>query len=922
MSALLPSSPTGRGWWGVEALGEVADAAPLIAAWLEALQAAPGDRLVLEQGAERGGSSYLRVHARPEVVAARRGGPTGTPVRLEPLGTSYPPPHPAPTNVAFGRLLWPMPTDPPGRFGREAEPPAPSATTVTGIGSLSPLPGSAVQAIFRASDRQGWVVHVRVAGLGERPSAVDVRDRTGRRWASVLGARYEPWDPASAAHRVAYYEWVERGVFRFHSGPGAPPALELLTPPWRVPGSTARPVVPRGPDDPGGILLGWSWETGEPRRLPMGALLRHAALVGMTGSGKTQFLAHLAAQAALHELPFVLFDLHGDLGPGALARLPPEAVDRVVVMDGTRTSKERIVGVHVLGARGGGQELTDLEVDRLSSEVLSALKPLGGGKDELWGPRMERFLEQAIRSVLEGGGSLYDVAELIHDPLGRAEEFAHRARSPVLQRALSELPTLVRRNPDLLSSSQNRLSKVLLSRTVRSLVAPLGAGLDLDELLRSDRSLVVHLPKGKLGESAVLFVANLLLARIFLSVLRGKATPESWRPRRLLLLDEAQGFSPQLLRSLVEEGRKFGCACVFATQSPSRLEDVLQRSPTEAVGSVIALRLPPADAQRLAPMLEPARGASSSAFGRAPPVAGSLATLPPHAAWVRREGTSEAELLRLPAASAPITGVWESAAGASALRHAPPAELTDLGDREMLEARRTVLIRVAMSEGTGSPLDLGPRKGELRPERSSSGILWGRVLPYVRDEVRREGLTREEARPDGVSRIALTDAGWRALGFVESSGASKEGPEHRRLLFDTYRIFERRGWTMEFLPQNKYRKVPDGRVHLVPSWNGQEPPTLAQLEEVASTARSSWLGKLTGGKDLHVEAEVSSFDHHADSVEESLEKARKAGSFLLLVVGTPKHGEKARKLLRKEGFGPHDAVVWVLRPGAVDPPHP
>ncbi len=975
-----PSPPALLPWTEVQSLGELSDASPVVQGWLEALRASPGEVLVLEQeGAPWG--SFLRAQARPEVLEAGRHGPSGPAVRLCPQDFRIVPWAPGTWGpCAFGQVLWAgwdpsrVLPNPPRPFS--ASPPLPSLPSLP---PLPPLPPSlargaiergggagdgrtareegrwVVQGLFRARADRSLQAHVRLFAEGpDLVAAESLRDRVGLRLAAELGAGFLRWRPGSPAHQLARQEWERHAVDRFHSGPLPPPPVEVLARPWSVP-SARLGLAGRGPHPAGpgtletalagaeiegtqdALWLGDTWGGGAPVHLPHASLLRHVGVVGTTGSGKSQLLAHLAAEAcSKHDIPFVLFDLHGDLGPAVLSRLPAELVPRVVVVDGTRELAKGVVGLDVLGwerspegsgerqgsgpARsGGGHGLSDAEEDLLAGEFLSALRPAATGGEEFWGPRMERFLETAVRAVLESGGTLRDVAELLYHPIDRVPEVASGVHNPALAEALREWPTLLRRQPDLLASSQNRLLKVLLSPRVSALLACRSRPLVPERALAEGRSLLFHLPKGSLGEGSALFVANLLLARTFLGLLRDRAHRAETRPNVLFVLDEAQGFSSRLLRTIVEEGRKFGAACVFATQSPGRMEELFGRTPVDAAGTLIALRLPPTDAERVASALAAgspgSRGGRGSNEGWGPELRRSLSTLPPHAAWVRRDGGADAELLRLPGPADTDEEVWERAGDrcASEVGSAPvdPAGEEEMEERSATEARaiRDVLLRAWKAELSERPLDLegesadrtlfepAPSRGELEMALTLCG---------------RRGWLRSASLADGAQGIELTYAGWCRMGYREDCGAPRESAQHRRLLREAFRHFAAMGYLLELPRQGDMsRPTPDALLRLRPPRPRGGTTTPAQDLEELERLKQGPLWAYTGGRDLFVEAEVAGAKSPL-RLRRSLQKARRARAFLLFLAGSPEDGARIETFLRKEEVGREEARVWTV----------
>ena len=849
-------------------LGREVSLAPLVARWIGGLPSLPGEPLVLEAGHD-GAGDYLEVWGPSELIASFEG-PEAAAVRRLPGSERARGPLPSDPTFAPGRVVWT------GLSGRGAAPgPVPFAPELGNWG---------VQGLFQANPGGAFAAHVRVAASGSLPESEGTRDRVGLRWAAALGGLYESWRPGSPAARAAAREWNARIVRRFHSGERLLPGLGQLAVPWAAP-----PVVPalRGP--PPSWRLGWPWSGAFTGTASHRDLLRHVGVLGMTGSGKTQYLVHLATESLRQGVPFVLFDLHGDLGPAVLSRLEPSARERVVVLDGSRPWGAGHAGVDVLSSSGDeGRE--DLAV----AEVLSALRPAGGTEEEFWGPRLKRILGSALRAAWETGGDLEDVAALVHDPVGHAEEMARGTRRPHLRSFLEGLVALHRRQPDYLASSQNRLSLLVLSRVVASLLAPRGRSIGWPEAVEEGRSLVVHLPKGTMGEGPSLFVANLLLSRLFVGLLTEEGIGVE-RVRCLVLLDEMQNFSVPLVRSLLETGRKFGVATVFATQSVERLEGALGPSLLATVGTMCFLRTPPPSAAHAVALV--------AGGGRPTPerdgLEATLASLPDHVALVRAHGTAGWSFAMLPRPAPFDPRPWVEASDRSAREFGGPEqeeEGTGGDDREVL---LQAAVDEARSHAKGRPAEAGSSAREPDRDRSS---------PARAEALRRGWLEDGE---DGGCRV--TPSGWARLGLREESGAPRESEEHRRLVREAFRLFARNGVRLEIPLQGRFDlRLPDARARQVPGLEGTALSPAAMIDRIAA-CRGSWLWRLGHGLDVHVEAEVSSL-RDPRRLHRSLAKARRAEAYLLFLTGTSRGGRTLRTFLANEGWGGDRAGVWVLPP--------
>lgn len=848
-------------WRAYTSLGAPAPASGMIAAWLRGVSSAPRIPLIVEMGRDAGGE-YLRALS-TEGILSLPGNQGTTTVRGLDLGLAPSPLSTPPGwTIAFGRLIWgrpPLPegTPPPRRWPQE--------TT-----------DWCVQGLFQANEEGRLNACVRIATAGQRDIAVASRERLGFLFAEVLGAFYEPLEIFSRASQVAQDEWRCRTVLRFHSGPQDPPPVGQLASPWVAP--RARSVVENGLRQ---WRIGVPWAGQAGGTLTDRDLLRHTCVLGMTGSGKTQFLSSLAEEASKNEVPFVLFDLEGDLGPLTVGRLTPRARARAVVIDGARPWGTGRAGVDVLGGSA-----RDRSEDLVVAEVLSALRPLQGSKEEFWGPRMERILDSSLRAVHETEGNLADVAQLLFVPAERSEEIVKGVESDVLRGFLKGLPQLDRRQPDFLASSQNRLSHVAMSRVVRSLVAPEANAVDIERALGSGRSVVVHLPKGSMGSGPSLFVANMLLANTFLSIVRnlGQGAEDL---RALLLLDEVQNFAPQLVRGILETGRKFGIATVLATQSPERLDDLPGSANLGSVGTVLMLRMAQPAAQRALNMMVE-RDIPTSERRE---LERAISTLPDHTALVREHGKVEIEAWNLPPPARADMARWEDASEAST---------TEFGsqEEELTSGAKDAEGRLLMMIASGSfPTGAHARVGEQVEKALSLAS-------------RRKWVETGEG-----GELRLTNAGWARLGAREETGAPKESDEHRRLIADAFRIFARHGVRLDIPSQGRFDvRVPDAIARILPD-SDLARTSLTELGKAIHLAEGTWLWRLGRGKNVHIEAEVTSVDH-PERLMRSLSKGERARAHVLFITGTSLGGRKIRDFLDGRGVGPEHATVWVLREAA------
>lgn len=604
----------------------------------------------------------------------------------------------------------------------------------------------------------------------------------------------------------------------------------------------------------------------------------HAVVFGATGAGKTWFLADRTARALRDGATALVLDLHGDLSGALVTRLSAPERKRLIGIDVTRRP---VLGLAPLG----GTE------ERAAAHLVSAVRRLSpDGAEVYWGFRLERLFDAFVRVVQETGGSLLDLYGLLTDP-ERREVARLATRRPEVARFLDELAPIVRRTPDFLWPAAARLSKIALVPALAELLCPPDGGIGLERLLAEGRSLVVRLPFVEIGPEAAAFAGSLLLTRAYLGV-AARSGERGPAPRLLTVLDEVQGLSPRLLAEMLAEGRKFGFRLLLASQYPERLAPELRAAAAGAAREVVVFRVPPVSAAGVGSWLGLPPATASMLL---PALAtGTALTRPRSSAELVRFGPGENVVAR--------RELWSSVVAASQEEFGATPRGSREGSVEELLTDRILLAALAAEE-QGQP---------LRPEATARAV---GELPGGRKEdpavvadrlalLVRRGLLRCE---DG--RVLLSPAGERRLGLRTVTGATREGPEHRALLLRAFRLFARRGYHLEIVAQGRYdTTLPDGVFHQLPGLASRSPRELA---EALARAQPGWAWRFFGGRDVHVEAEVSGAVR-PPRVRHGVLKAVRRGAFPLFVVGDARRASRVRRTLRTLGLGPREAQVWTL----------
>ena len=607
-----------------------------------------------------------------------------------------------------------------------------------------------------------------------------------------------------------------------------------------------------------------------------------AIVLGASGAGKTTYLSRWGAQVVSRGGSLVAVDLHGDLTPAILGRLPPECRRRVVAVDATLPP---VPGVAALASAGSP--------DRAAAHLVAALKRLSpDGNDLYWGFRLERIFDSFVRLALESGGSLTDLYDLLTNP-DRRDAARLATRTPELSRFLDELSPVVRRNPEFLWSAATRLSKVVLVPALRELLAPEDGGLAVEALLSEGRSLFVRLPFASLGPEAAAFAATLVLGRVYLGIAataerRGRPVPVS------VLLDEVHALSPRLVAEILTEGRKFGLRTVVATQYPDRLAREVQSAARGALRGFIAFRVPQPAAVEVGAWLGLGPRDATQLLPHLPTGQGLL--LDPFSDGVRPTSPEQDPGALDPAA-------WREAVETT--RHEFTVVERSIGvGHEGDAATERLLLAVLSSAESGTVVrreDLVAVATALPGSGPDPALLSDRLATLLR-----EGYLGEAE--DG---LRLTAAGERRLGLTVPTEATRETAEHRALLMAAFRLFARRGYRLEILRQGRFdTTLPDARLRQLPEREEVRAPS--DLAAAVERARHGWAWRFFGGRDVHVEAEVSGA-LRPERIRHGVRKALHREAFVLFVVGDARRARRVRSVLRAMGLGADRAQVWTLR---------
>lgn len=322
----------------------------------------------------------------------------------------------------------------------------------------------------------------------------------------------------------------------------------------------------------------------------------HMYLIGKTGTGKSTLLETLIRQDVASGQGVAVVDPHGDLVEHVLATVPPTRRDDVIYFDVPNTTAP--LGFNPLSSVPPASRAV------AASGMLDVFKKLWS---DSWGPRLEHILRNALLLLLDQPeATLADVLRLLDD-----EEFMHRAvgrtaNAQVRRFWLHEFNSYPKRfRIEAISPIQNKVGAFLANPILQQILTRQKSAFDLRRLMDERKVLLVNLAKGRLGEDSATLLGSLLASHVGLAALSRAEVPEHVRPNFFLYLDEFHSFTTLSLTGMLSELRKYRVGLVLANQYLSQLDERIRDAVLGNVGTLVAFRVGPDDAELLEKELQP-----------------------------------------------------------------------------------------------------------------------------------------------------------------------------------------------------------------------------------------------------------------------------------------------------------------------------
>ncbi|MBI4088108.1 TraM recognition domain-containing protein [Candidatus Kaiserbacteria bacterium] len=336
--------------------------------------------------------------------------------------------------------------------------------------------------------------------------------------------------------------------------------------------------------------------------------LRHAYVIGQTGTGKTGLIKNLIIQD-IHAGEGVAFiDPHGNDIEDVLASVPPERAKDVIYFDPAYTA--RPMGLNMLEYDRSRPEMKTFVVD----EVYGIFRKLYADVPEAFGPMFEQYYRNAVQLVVEDpdtGSTFVEIPRVFADPSFRSLKLSH-CKNPIIVQFWRKIAEQAQGDPSLENVAPYITSKFdvfLTNDIMRPIVSQEQSAFNFREIMDGKKIFLANLSKGRLGDRNTALLGLILVSKFLqaafsrVDTLAGQARGDL--PVFYLYIDEFQNFATPSIATILSEARKYKLSLTIAHQFIAQLEEDIRDAVIGNVGTKAAFRIGTQDAEFLEKQFSP-----------------------------------------------------------------------------------------------------------------------------------------------------------------------------------------------------------------------------------------------------------------------------------------------------------------------------
>ncbi len=356
-----------------------------------------------------------------------------------------------------------------------------------------------------------------------------------------------------------------------------------------------------------GVILGESQYRGKQTlvRIKDADRQRHMYIIGMTGTGKSYFMAYQAIQDINNGKGVCIVDPHGSLIEDILPYIPKERADDVILFD--PSDMERPIGLNMLEAS------SSYEMDMAAQEMINIFYKLLPDP-AMAGPMFEHYMRNALLALMadqEDPGTLVELARIFTDDTYRKKKLEH-VKDILVKDFWEREYTASQKGStgaDMLSYVISKTGRFVENELMRNIIGQPKSGINFRQVMDEGKILLMNLSKGKIGETNSSLLGLIAVSKLQMAALARADMPEDQRKDFYLYIDEFQNFITDSISIILAEARKYRLNLIMGHQYISQLVQNGDSKVRDAifgnVGTVASYRIGVDDAETIAKQLGP-----------------------------------------------------------------------------------------------------------------------------------------------------------------------------------------------------------------------------------------------------------------------------------------------------------------------------
>jgi hypothetical protein len=327
---------------------------------------------------------------------------------------------------------------------------------------------------------------------------------------------------------------------------------------------------------------------------------RHMYVIGKTGMGKSTVLENLAIQDIKNGEGLAFIDPHGKSAELLLDYVPEHRIKDVIYF--APFDLEHPIAFNIMEDTGRDQR------HLVANGLMSTFKNIWGA--ETFSARMEYILSNTVLALLEYPEStLLGVGRMFGDKNYRQKVVDNITDPSVKSYWVDEFASYTDKfAAEATPAIQNKIGQYSSNPLIRNIIGQTKSSIDFRKVMDEKKILIVNLSKGRIGEDNARLIGGMLVTKLYLAAMsRANISDRELQklPPFYLYVDEFQSFVNESFADILSEARKYKLALTIAHQYVEQMTEEVSAAVFGNVGSMLAFRVGPMDAEILEKMFFP-----------------------------------------------------------------------------------------------------------------------------------------------------------------------------------------------------------------------------------------------------------------------------------------------------------------------------